>query len=196
MPFGAALCMKIQLDGCCEKRRFVRVVLLFSGRCVCGVCRCCLFFLCSSTNACSFLLFLVGRGAACVVGRDAGWAAASSWAVQGCSAFGTQVSEVVVVLRCVASAFVASTGCSKLHRASGECLGATCRGRTCQATICRREPQAGCDLRVSEWGNPAGVTTRHYCKVEGTRGTETSKYPQEKKTDVIPPVAASDRGEA
>ncbi len=29
-----------------------------------------------------------------------------------------------------------------------------------------------------------------------TRGTETSKYPQEKKTKVIPSVAASERGEA
>ena len=52
----------------------------------------------------------------------------------------------------------------KLHRASGECLGATRRRRTCQATICRREPQAGLDLRVSEWGNPAGVMIRHSCK--------------------------------
>jgi hypothetical protein len=29
-----------------------------------------------------------------------------------------------------------------------------------------------------------------------TRGTETSKYPEEKKTTVIPSVAASERGEA
>ena len=29
-----------------------------------------------------------------------------------------------------------------------------------------------------------------------TRGTETSHYPQEKKTTVIPPVAASERGGA
>jgi hypothetical protein len=29
-----------------------------------------------------------------------------------------------------------------------------------------------------------------------TRGTETSKYPEEKKTKVIPSVAASERGEA
>ena len=29
-----------------------------------------------------------------------------------------------------------------------------------------------------------------------TRGTETSKYPQEKKTKVIPSVAASERGTA
>ena len=32
--------------------------------------------------------------------------------------------------------------------------------------------------------------------VEGTRGSETSQYPQEEKTIVIPSVAASERGEA
>jgi len=57
----------------------------------------------------------------------------------------------------------------KLHRASGECLGAMCRRRTCQATICRREPQAGLDLRVSEWGNPTGVTASH-CVSRGHAG--------------------------
>ena len=31
---------------------------------------------------------------------------------------------------------------------------------------------------------------------EGTRGTETSKYPQEKKITMIPPVVASERGTA
>ena len=83
----------------------------------------------------------------------------------------------------------------KLHRASGECLGATCRGRTCQATIRGRERQARIDLPISEWGNPAGVMTCHHL-VEGTRGTETSKYPQEEKTDVIVLVAASERAPA
>ena len=37
--------------------------------------------------------------------------------------------------------------------------------------------------------NKIGVT-------EGTRGTETSKYPEEKKETSIPQVAASERGEA
>ena len=32
--------------------------------------------------------------------------------------------------------------------------------------------------------------------VEGTRGSETSQYPQEEKTIVIPSVAASERGSA
>ena len=31
---------------------------------------------------------------------------------------------------------------------------------------------------------------------KGTRGTETSKYPEEEKTNVIPQVAASERGGA
>ena len=51
------------------------------------------------------------------------------------------------------------------------------------------------DPRVPEWGNPAcgrHATTR----VGPTRGTETSKYPEEKKTTVIPRVAASESGGA
>ena len=49
------------------------------------------------------------------------------------------------------------------------------------------------DPEVSEWGNLApgrGATT----DVGRTRGTETSKYPQEEKTTVIPQVVASERG--
>ena len=51
------------------------------------------------------------------------------------------------------------------------------------------------DPEVSEWGNPApgrGATT----DVGRTRGTETSKYPQEEKTTVIPRVVASESGGA
>ena len=54
---------------------------------------------------------------------------------------------------------------------------------------------------MSEWGNPArmkGVSS--VCKSIAyrgeTRGTETSKYPQEEKTTVIPQVVASERGRA
>ena len=36
----------------------------------------------------------------------------------------------------------------------------------------------------------------HIGLVEGTRGTETSKYPEEKKSTEIPLVAASERGPA
>ena len=40
--------------------------------------------------------------------------------------------------------------------------------------------------RISEWGNPAGgklssPPAEHIGRVEGTRGTETSQYLQEKK---------------
>ena len=49
-------------------------------------------------------------------------------------------------------------------------------------------------------GCPNGATrrerSRHRCKAERTRGTETSKYPQERKVKTIPPVAASERGRA
>ena len=52
---------------------------------------------------------------------------------------------------------------------------------------------------MSEWGNPAGVNTRsgvdkYIVYVGETRGTETSKYPQEKKSKEIPLVVASERG--
>jgi hypothetical protein len=54
---------------------------------------------------------------------------------------------------------------------------------------------------MSEWGNPHGVTAMYqYAESIGvwrqTRGTETSKYPEEKKTTVIPSVAASEIGTA
>ena len=50
-------------------------------------------------------------------------------------------------------------------------------------------------------GFPNGATHRAemhgtHSKWGRTRGTETSKYPQEKKTKVIPQVAASERGGA
>ena len=52
---------------------------------------------------------------------------------------------------------------------------------------------------MPEWENPAGVMSRHslaeYIGLgRPTWGTETSKYPVEKKTKVIPLVAASERG--
>ena len=51
------------------------------------------------------------------------------------------------------------------------------------------------DPWISEWGNP--MTGRVITMIMGlTRGTETSKYPQEEKTTVIPQVVASERGGA
>ena len=52
---------------------------------------------------------------------------------------------------------------------------------------------------MSEWGNPAGVMPSHsrlnqIGRGEGTRGSETSKYPEEKKENSIPLVVASEEG--
>ena len=48
-----------------------------------------------------------------------------------------------------------------------------------------RHPLTGCHSTLNQIG------------VEGeTRGSETSQYPEEKKTTVIPPVVASERGTA
>ena len=41
-------------------------------------------------------------------------------------------------------------------------------------------------------GQPS--TLKKYYRKELTRGTETSKYPEEEKTIVIPQVVASERG--
>lgn len=43
-------------------------------------------------------------------------------------------------------------------------------------------------------GQPVILKICHTLYGKQTQGTETSKYLQEKKTTVIPPVAASDRG--
>ena len=49
--------------------------------------------------------------------------------------------------------------------------------------------------QISEWGNPPW---RHGIRLyrRRTRGTETSNYPEEKKTIVIPLVVAIERGTA
>ena len=45
-------------------------------------------------------------------------------------------------------------------------------------------------------GQPTDSDVGTTQSVEQTRGTETSHYPEEKKTKVIPLVVASERGEA
>ena len=87
---------------------------------------------------------------------------------------------------------------AKIVWARGGCLGAGSRRRARQAAIVRGEAQTACDPRVPEWGNPAGVMPRHprpnqLSLEEATRGTETSKYPEEEKSTEIAPVAASER---
>ncbi len=68
------------------------------------------------------------------------------------------------------------------------------------------EESRSCDPAVSEWGNPsrfiAGYPVvkisiyRDIATGEGTWGTETSKYLEEKKSIEIPLVAASENGRA
>jgi hypothetical protein len=55
------------------------------------------------------------------------------------------------------------------------------------------------DPMISEWGNPAGVMSGYplaeYIGLRRrTRGSETSQYPEEKKSREIPKVAASEMG--
>ena len=59
--------------------------------------------------------------------------------------------------------------------------------------------QTDFDPEMSEWGNPAGVMSRHPLTEyighwKRTRGSETSQYPEEKKSREIPEVAASEPG--
>ncbi len=51
------------------------------------------------------------------------------------------------------------------------------------------------ESKIPEWGNPTTYGSYPACR-RRTRGTETSKYPEEKKSTEIPLVAASERGPA
>ena len=44
------------------------------------------------------------------------------------------------------------------------------------------------------WGHAQSGLPEHIGQVQGTRGTETSQYPEEEKTTVIPLVVVSERG--
>jgi len=83
----------------------------------------------------------------------------------------------------------------KLERAYSGCLGARRRRRAWQAAKSLGESRAGIDPRIPEWGNLIWVIPYHLLK-RATRGTETSKYPEEKKETSIPLVVASERGKA
>ena len=90
---------------------------------------------------------------------------------------------------------------NKIPRAHGGCLGIGSRRRTRQAAIISGEGQTPVDPEVSEWGNPPGVMPRYprlnqIGRARTTRGTETSKYPEEEKSNEIPRVAASESGTA
>src|SRR5262245_39639901 len=62
---------------------------------------------------------------------------------------------------------------TKLLRAHGECLGVRRRRRTWLAAKSSGESQAGVDPEISEWGNPAGVISRHPLAEYIGRGTRT-----------------------
>jgi hypothetical protein len=44
------------------------------------------------------------------------------------------------------------------------------------------------------WGHAQSGLPEYIGQVQGTRGTETSQYPEEEKTRVIPRVVVSERG--
>ena len=44
------------------------------------------------------------------------------------------------------------------------------------------------------WGNAQSLLNEYIVQAEGTRGSETSKYPEEKKENSIPLVVASEEG--
>ena len=45
-----------------------------------------------------------------------------------------------------------------------------------------------------DWGNAQSPQDEYIVLLEGTRGSETSKYPEEKKENSIPLVVASETG--
>jgi hypothetical protein len=51
-------------------------------------------------------------------------------------------------------------------------------------------------MRKLGWSNDQSLLSEHIGQREGTRGTERSKYPEEKKESSIPQVAASEKGRA
>ena len=79
---------------------------------------------------------------------------------------------------------------AKRIRAHDGCLGIRRRRRTHKAAISLGEPPKGIDPGISEWGNPATLTGGHRAdeymvRRSHTRGSETSQYPQERKTNEI-----------
>jgi hypothetical protein len=84
--------------------------------------------------------------------------------------------------------------------AQGGCLGSKRRRKTWQPAKSPGELATSFDPRISEWGDPTGVILLSGTEYIGTKkrtgGTETSKYPEEKKSTEISLVAASERERA
>ncbi len=88
----------------------------------------------------------------------------------------------------------------KLERARGGCLGIGRRRRTWTAAKSSGESLTDSDPEISESGNRTTMSRQFRAEYIGaeqpTRGTETSKYPEEKISTDIPQVVASERGSA
>jgi hypothetical protein len=89
----------------------------------------------------------------------------------------------------------------KFLRANGECLGIWSRRRTYKSAISLGELIIELwseDFRMGKPRQALWVTwwlpPEYIGRVEGTGGSETSQYPQEEKTIVIPLVVASEPG--
>lgn len=81
--------------------------------------------------------------------------------------------------------------------AQGGCLGSKRRRKTWQPAKSPGELATNDDPRISEWGNPIGEIlsscTEYIGAEKQTLGTETSKYREEKKSNEISLVVASER---
>ena len=91
----------------------------------------------------------------------------------------------------------AAANSAKRIRAHDGCLGIRRLRRTRKTATSSGEPSTGFDPEVSEWGNPAALTGGHrwmnqIVRRSDTRGSETSQYPQEKRSNDIARVAASE----
>ena len=80
-----------------------------------------------------------------------------------------------------ALALRAEEGRGKLRKATG----------SCKQTLIRRYPNG-----ATRRSKPPSPYAEFIGIEEGTRGTETSKYPEEKKETSNPQVAASEKGRA
>ena len=83
--------------------------------------------------------------------------------------------------------------------AHGGCLGTGSRRRTRQAAIIRGEGHTPDDPRAPEWENPArrepgDPAPEHIGRGGATGGTETSKYPEEEKSNRDSPSSGERTG--
>ena len=84
-------------------------------------------------------------------------------------------------------------------RAGGGCLGTGSRRRARQAAIIRGEGHTPDDPRAPEWENPArrepgDPAPEHIGRGGATGGTETSKYPEEEKSNRDSPSSGERTG--